>query len=55
MELMEELDFELQYIKRKESIVASALSRQMLANAITHIRNSLIDEIKIHYIEDEAF
>jgi len=26
-----------------------------LANAIFGIKNSLIDEIKIHYVDDEAF
>jgi hypothetical protein len=30
--------------------VADALSRRPLANAISCIRNSLIDEIKVHYV-----
>ena len=42
-------------LKEKKNIVADALSRRPLANAISYIRNSLMDEIKIRYIDYEFF
>ena len=55
MELLQEFDFDLEYVKGKENVVADALSRRLLANAISCIGNSLIDEIKMHYANDDFF
>ena len=49
MELLQEFDFDMEYVKGKENVVAHALSKRPLANAISYIRNPLIDEIKIYY------
>ena len=55
MELLQEFDFDLEYVKGKENVVADALSKRPLTNAISCIGNSLIDEIKMHYVNDDFF
>ena len=55
MELLQEFDFYMEYVKGKENVVADGLSRRSLANAILCIGNSLIDEIKMHYANDDFF
>ena len=55
MELLQEFDFEAEYVKGKENVVADALFRRPMVNAISCIKNSLIDEIKMHYVDDEVF
>jgi hypothetical protein len=54
MELLQEFDFDIEYIKNKENVVVDALSKRPLANAISCIKNSLIDEIKVHYVNDDV-
>jgi len=53
VELMQQYDFDIEYIKGKENVVANALSRRPMSNAISYIKSCLIDEIKMHYISDE--
>ena len=55
MEFLQEFDFDIEFIKGKENMVADALSRRPLANAISCIRNPLIDEIKGRYTTDDFF
>lgn len=55
MELLQEFDFEIEYVKERKIVVADALSRRLMANAISYIKNSLIDEIKMRYVDDEIF
>ena len=55
MELLQEFYFEIKYIKGKENVVVDALCRRPLANAISCIENSLMDDIKMHYIGDKFF
>jgi len=55
MELLQEFNFDIEYIKGKENVVVDALSRRLLANAFSCIRNSLMDEIKMHYPNDNFF
>lgn len=55
MELLQEFDFDVKNIKGKENVVVDALSKRPLANVISYIKNSLMDEIKMHYIDDEFF
>ena len=47
MELLQEFDFDMEYVKGKENMVDNALSRRPLANAISYMTIFLIDEIKI--------
>jgi hypothetical protein len=54
MELLQEFDFDIKYIKAKEYVVVDALSKQPLAKEISCIRNSLIDEVKVHYVNDDV-
>ena len=55
MELLQEFGFDLEYVKGKENVVADALTRRPLTNAISYMGNSLIDEIKMHYANDDFF
>lgn len=55
MDLLQEFDFGLYYIKGKENGVANALSTPHTAHAILCIESSLIDEIKIHYMNNNVF
>jgi hypothetical protein len=48
MKLLQEFDFDIEYVKGKDDIVADALSRRLLAKAISCIRSYLMDEIKMH-------
>ena len=50
MELLQEFDFDMEYVKGMKSVATDVLSRRPLANAISCIRNSLIDEIKMYYV-----
>ena len=52
MELLQKFDFD---VKSKENVVVDALSKRPLANTISSIRNSMIDEIKLYYINDDFF
>ena len=52
---MQKFDFDIEYVEGKENVVVVALSRRLLANAISGIRNLLLDEIKGHYTTDDFF
>ena len=43
----------MEYVKGKENMVVNALSKRPLANAISYMRNSLIDETKMYYTNDD--
>ena len=43
----------MKYVKGKENMVVDAIFRRPLANAISRIRDSLMDEIKMHYTIDD--
>lgn len=55
MKLLQQFDFDIEYVKCKENVVVDSLSKRPMANAILCIRNSLIDEIKAHYVNDDIF
>ena len=55
VELLQEFDFDIEYIKAKENLVADILSRRLFANAIICIKNILMGEIKWHYVIDDFF
>ena len=55
MELLQEFDFHIEYVRGKENVIVDALSRRPLPNAISCIINSSIEEIKAHYASDEFF
>ena len=55
MELLQEFDFDMEYVKDEENVVVDALSRRPLTNAILCIKNSLIDEIKTYYANENFF
>ena len=50
MELLQEFDFHIEYVRGKENVIVDALSRRPLPNAISCIINYSIEEIKAHYL-----
>lgn len=55
MELFQEFDFDIKYVKVKENMVVDALSMRRLASAISCIIMFLKHKIKIHYANDDFF
>jgi hypothetical protein len=57
LERLQQFDFGLtmHYIKGKENILANALSCWSLANAISMVRNVVIEDIQNYYVQDEWF
>ena len=53
MKLSQEFDFDIEYVKGKENVVANVLLKRSLANAISCITNSLIDVIKMNNYNDD--
>lgn len=44
----------IEYVKEKRNVIANLLSRiPIVASGVSCVRNSLIDEIKIHHVSDE--
>jgi hypothetical protein len=42
----------MHYIKGKENVVDDAFSHHLLANAISMVRNTMMQDIKKYYIQD---
>ena len=55
MKLLQEFYFDMEYVKGKENVIVDVLFKRPLANAISCIINSLIDEIEIYYVNHDFF
>ena len=42
MELLQKFDFDIEYVKRKENVIADVLCKRLVANAISCIRVSVL-------------
>jgi hypothetical protein len=45
----------MHYIKGKDKFLANALSCLSLANAISMVRNTMIEDIEKYYVQDDWF
>ena len=55
MELMQEFNFEIQYVKGKKNVVAYSLSRRSFSNAVPLVKDITLDKIKGYYMDDVFF
>ena len=49
---MQEFNFEIQYVKSKENVVADTLSHKPFLNAVSLVKYTILDEIKGGYKDD---
>ena len=55
MKLMQEFNFEIQYMKDKENVVIHSLSRRPFPNAVFLVKDTIVDKIKRFYKDDMLF
>lgn len=52
MELLQMFDFDIEYVKGKKNVNVGIPSRRLLANVISYIQKTLMDEIKMQYVDE---
>ena len=52
---MQESNFEIQYVKGKKNMIADSLSCRPFSNAISLVKDTILDKIKGCYKDDVCF
>ena len=55
MKLMQKFNFKIPYVKDKENVVADSLSRRPFSNAVSLVKDTILDKIKRWYRADVLF